>query len=484
MNPSYTKGNPDAGLSPITSPWMHRIFQDQKIITGLIEKYGSPINLHHLPTFTDNIASFKKLFETYRLKHQLFYARKANKSRSLVKQALEAGIGVDTASQKELEQSLALGGTADTLVLTSAIKTRAQYELAIKARVPIILDNWDECVMAQGIAEQLNEKAVIGIRISGFIVEDTKLYSRFGFDIEIIETFILQNFGENGVFKNLMLQGFHFHLDGYSTRQRGKALSDCIHLASKIKEEGHTIRFIDMGGGILMNYLESEQQWRDFDKALQEGVKANNNPLTFNGIGLGYEVINNELRGQLKTYPYFNKTNGIGFLKEVLDYEDSIAGETNASRLRELGLEIRIEPGRSLLSQTGMTIARVAHRKQDAKGQWLVGLEMNMSQMMSSSEDFLLDPYIMYAEQAGADQPVEVFFTGAYCLERDVLLKRSITLPRLPEIGDFVAFVNTAGYMMHFFETEAHLFELSQNLSFSKEDSLSVSDFTEDDLIA
>jgi len=116
-----------------------------------------------------------------------------------------------------------------------------------------------------------------------------------------------------------------------------------------------------------------------------------------------------------------------------------------------------------------MTTAKVAHRKQDSKGQWLVGLEMNTSQMMSSSEDFLLDPYVMFSEEADTKQPVDVFFTGAYCLEKDVLLKRKISLPQLPGIGDFVAFVNTAGYMMHFFETEAHLFELSQNLSFSSE---------------
>tara|TARA_R110002124_G_scaffold223917_6_gene389342 strand:- start:13437 stop:14891 length:1455 start_codon:yes stop_codon:yes gene_type:complete len=483
MNPNYTKGNPKAGLTPLTSPWMHRIFEDQKIISGLIEKHGSPINLHHLPTFSDNIASFKKLFEANGLKHQIYYARKANKSKSLVKQALEAGIGVDTASQKELEQSIALGGNGKNLVLTSAIKTKTQYALAINAQVPIVLDNEDECEQAQSIAEELNKKAIVGIRISGFTVEGTKLYSRFGFDITAVEAYILENFGEKGRFKNLSIQGFHFHLDGYSTLQRGKALSDCIGLAKRLKEAGLSIAFIDMGGGILMNYLESEQQWKAFDQALQEGVKANYNPLTFNGHGLGYEMINNELTGQLKTYPYYNRINGTTFLKEVLDYKDAETQESNAQRLKAMSLEIRIEPGRSLLNQTGMTIAKVAHRKQDARGQWLVGLEMNMSQMMSSSEDFLLDPYVMYADEAESNAPVEVFFTGAYCLERDVLLKRKISLPQLPAIGDFVAFVNTAGYMMHFFETEAHLFELSQNLSFSSEGKLSVSDFIADDLI-
>ena len=56
-------------------------------------------------------------------------------------------------------------------------------------------------------------------------------------------------------------------------------------------------------------------------------------------------------------------------------------------------------------------------------------------------------------------------------------------LDQIGVIDDFVAFVNTAGYMMHFFETEAHLFELSQNLSFSTKDKLAVADFIADDMI-
>ena len=57
-----------------------------------------------------------------------------------------------------------------------------------------------------------------------------------------------------------------------------------------------------------------------------------------------------------------------------------------------------------------------------------------------------------------------VFFTGGYCLEQDIILKRTIVLPCLPEIGDIVCFVNTAGYMMHFCETRSHLFEFATNV--------------------
>ena len=163
---------------------MHQLFENQKLLSELFRKFSSPINIHHLPTFSSRISSYKEVFESYDLKYQIFYARKANKSKSLVKQAFESGIGVDTASLRELEQSIALGGKGNNLVLTAAIKTKEQYSLAIQNEIPIILDNFDELEQANNIAKQLNKKAIIGIRVSGFIVEESKLYSRFGFDIE------------------------------------------------------------------------------------------------------------------------------------------------------------------------------------------------------------------------------------------------------------------------------------------------------------
>ena len=480
----YYKGAPKNELTPITSSWMHELFNDQDVLRGLIERYGSPVNIHHLPSFNENSKNYKELFESYGLKYRIFYARKANKSKGLVKQAFASGIGVDTASYKELEQSLSLGGNAENLVLTAAIKTEAQIKLAIENGVPIILDNEDECVLTQSIAKEIGKIANVGFRISGFEVDGEKLYSRFGFDVDEVVDFIGSYVGEQKTFDFLKVTGLHFHLDGYSTHQRSVSLIASITIASTLKDKGHELSFIDIGGGILMNYLEKENEWVTFNENLKKAVVENNNDITFNSNGLGFRLEDGELRGKLNTYPFFNTVNKNSFLKEVLDFIDEESGLSVASLLLKNDIEIRIEPGRSLLDQVGITVAKVSHRKKDAKGQWLVGLEMNMSQMMSSSADFLLDPFMLYSSEVEKEESVDVFFTGAYCLERDVLLKRKITLPRLPAIGEYVAFVNTAGYMMHFFETEAHLFELSTNLIFTgSNEKLSFFQFIDDNKI-
>ncbi|MDP2525025.1 Y4yA family PLP-dependent enzyme [Maribacter dokdonensis] len=481
----YYKGKPKYQLTPKTSDWMHELFNNQSVVKGLVERYGSPINVHHLPSFNNNCEMYKQVFESYGLKYRIFYARKANKSRGLVKQAFASGIGVDTASFKELEQSLALGGNSENLVLTAAIKTEPQIELAIKNGVPIILDNEDECVLTQAIAKRIGQKANVGFRISGFTVDQEKLYSRFGFDVDEVANFIASYVGENKSFDMLSVTGLHFHLDGYSTYQRSVSLVASVQIFSRLKEKGYAMSFIDIGGGILMNYLEDEKEWNTFNEQLKKSVLEDSNDITFNNNGLGFRLEDSHLRGKLNTYPFFNAINKESFIREVLDFVDTQSGLSVASLLVKNGVELRIEPGRSLLDQVGMTIAKVIHRKKDAKGQWLVGLEMNMSQMMSSSADFLLDPFMLYNSEVEKNENVDVFFTGAYCLERDVLLKRKITLPRLPAIGEYVAFVNTAGYMMHFFETEAHLFELSSNLMFTgSNEKLSFFQFIDDAKIA
>lgn len=449
-------------LSPILSDWMPQLMTDKKLLDTLFETHGSPINIHYLPAMDKNIHMFQKVFEKHGLSHQLYYARKANKTQSVVKRAAQNRIGVDTASYRELQQALEAGVKPELLVVTAAIKTKELIQLAAENNVLVILDNQDECKLLNSIAQKLNKQIPVGFRVSGFYTDNNKLYSRFGFDITEVAPFITTGCYPEDGHSYLDYKGLHFHLEGYSTAERGAALTQCIVLAKRLENHGLKTEFIDIGGGVLVNYLQHKDEWDTFRYELIKAVLGNRDEITFNNDGLGYQMIDDNLQGDLATYPFYNEENGDVFLENILNFHYKHYPSVS-ELLQGKNIEIRMEPGRSLLNQVGMTLARVVFRKKDALGRWLVGLEMNMSQLKSSSADFLLDP-LTAMEPADAD-PTEVYFTGAYCLERDIILKRKIALPHLPQVGDIVGFVNTAGYMMHFFETQAHLFELSVNLS-------------------
>ncbi len=450
-------------LTPLRADWMEQLFETPDTLQALIEQYGSPINIHHTPTLAKNYEEYADVFEQHQLNFQVFFARKANKCKAFVTQARDGGFGVDTASYQELKQCLELGVPAERLVFTAAIKEERAIRLAVESEVLIILDNTDECALTERIAKELNKEAIVGCRISGFWMSNVKLYSRFGFDVDDFVTFMKKDFHS---YNKLNFKGLHFHLDGYSIEQRGQAMHQSFAIAEQLKVSGYRVEFLDIGGGLLMNYLESGEQWEAFQATLKAAVRGEHPPITYRNDGLGYEMIDGKLQGKLKTYPYYNESARATFLDQVLQVEQK--ERSVAERARQLNIEIRLEPGRSLLDRTGMTVAKVIHRKQDSRGDWHIGLGMNMTQMYSSSADFLLDPTVIFQEEKEEASPVGVYFTGAYCLERDVLLKRKITIEQLPEKGDLVCFVNTAGYMMHFFESEAHLFDLANNLIWQK----------------
>ncbi|PZX61295.1 diaminopimelate decarboxylase [Algoriphagus ratkowskyi] len=454
-------------LTPITSPWMHDLMEEKNVLNELLEKHESPINIHQTDAMEENFNSYKSVFEEFGLKHKVFFARKANKTKGAVQKAHQLGMGIDTASYQEYAQCLEMGIDGSNLIVTAAVKNRKLIEKAIDNGSTIILDNEDECILLQSVAETLDKKANIGFRVSGFFVNKRKLKSRFGFDLLDIEPFISEKLIASDRFDRLVYKGLHFHLNGYSLEERSFALTQCLSFSELLQKKGMITEFIDIGGGILMNYLKDQKEWDHFNQQLFKAVGRAIDPITYENQGLGIESWDGIMRGELKTYPFWNTISKGDSIRKILSHKTH-TGENLAEIAKKLEIEIRIEPGRSMLDQVGITVAKVAFRKKDSSDDWLVGLEMNMTQMLSGSADFLLDPFVIYQESNENELAVKAYFTGAYCLERDVLLKRKLDLPKLPQVGDLVVFVNTAGYMMHFFESSAHLFPLATNLIWNR----------------
>ena len=90
---------------------------------------------------------------------------------------------------------------------------------------------------------------------------------------------------------------------------------------------------------------------------MRRAVKGERDPITFGNDGLGYSMIDGALQGRLATYPYYNETTRKTFLREVLLSRDPKHAETAVDRARRQTVELRLEPGRSLLDQTGVTVA-------------------------------------------------------------------------------------------------------------------------------
>ncbi len=458
-------------LTPIIHDWMRQLIDVPLQLQDAVAQYRSPLNVQSLVPFAENVGAFKSVFEKYELQHRIYFARKANKCISYATHAAELGEGVDTASFEELAQCLEAGIDPAQLISTAAVKSSRLLELAVEHHVTIIIDNLDELDLLEKVVQRTGKNANISLRVGGFEVNGTTLHTRFGFSLTEAQKLILDHIAHHPM---LSYVGLHFHLNGYSIPERAAAIGQCIELLDALQEQNVQTLHLDIGGGYLVNYLNDQSEWEYFHSELKKAILEGRQELTYRNDPLGMVKIKNKLYGEPKVYPYYNEVNKDGFLEKILISHVDEYDAPIYQLLRDRKIEVRIEPGRSLLDQTGMTVARVAFRKHDAAGNLLVGLEMNRTQMKSSSSDFLLDPIHLpqqieeAADLSSEEQSVLGYLVGAYCLEQEFILLRKIKFHGVPTVGDLMVFVNTAGYMMHFFESQAHQFALAENVFYTE----------------
>ncbi|QDT08127.1 Y4yA family PLP-dependent enzyme [Stieleria marina] len=442
-------------LSARLEPWMI----DQ--IAGpsahsLVNQYGSPLNLTFTSVMARNIDEINRVAQQRHLDFRVFFARKSNKCLALVDQAIQSGIGIDTASENEIRQCLTRDANPADLICTAAIKTDSLIRLCIDQGICIAVDNHDELAAIAELCQESSKTATVALRIGGFQHQGQKLFTRFGFDIDR-DASIVNQLGS----LPLSVQGIHFHLDGYDAGQRVTAIAESLRWINRLRESGHRPSFIDMGGGFPVSYLDDPTQWEAFLEQHANALLGRREPITYQNHGLGRHVADGKLLGESNCYPSYQSSTRSDWLAEVLD--SKIGDQMVAACLQSNHLQLRCEPGRSLLDGCGMTVARVEFRKQNSEGDWLIGLSMNRTQCRTTHEEFLVDP-ILIGQDHHKEASISGYLVGAYCTESELISLRRFHFPNGIQRGDLIAFPNTAGYLMHFLESRSHQFPLASNL--------------------
>lgn len=422
-------------LEPTEFRWSQDLLADPDACHSLVERYGSPVNVLNPGPMRANIDELVEAGRRSGVETKVFYARKANKGLVFADTARDTGNGVDVASENELRQVLAHDVPGDRIILSAAIKPDRLLQLAIDNGVVISADNRAEYDRIRELAEVSGNTARVAPRLAPD--PDTMPPTRFG-----------ERLGDwawhlREPSSSVSVVGVHAHLHGYAAADRSAALRECMQLVDALTAAGHTPEFIDIGGGVPMRYLAHEQQWKDYQDAIAEQRAGYAEPFTWKADPL------------LNTYPYWQEPTRGKWLDQVL--ADGVA-----EGLRERGLRLHLEPGRSLLDGCGVILARVAFVKTRSDGLPLVGLEMNRTQCRTTSDDYLTDPVLVKRSPDGA--PLEAFLVGAYCIEDEIILRRKIRFPKGIVAGDIVAIPNAAGYFMHILESASHQIPLAKNV--------------------
>ena len=233
-------------------------------LVSLVEKYGSPLYVYDLEIIREQYQALKQAIPE---QVKIFYAIKANPNPSICAFIRSLGAGAEIASAGELYIALKSGFQGKDIIYNSPGKTDADIEYAINNGVYILnVESMDELWRINLIAEQKQVVVKICIRINPIRpVTELKMQTgggsqKFGTDEEEIETIIIAALK----FEWIELQGIHIYVG--SQILAAEILLDNIENTLKIafdaaKKFGFALKCINFGGGLGVPYNESEPEF-------------------------------------------------------------------------------------------------------------------------------------------------------------------------------------------------------------------------------
>jgi diaminopimelate decarboxylase len=445
-------------LTPAVHPIIQEFLAAGELLDELTAALGSPLNILFPQIAGSNVDGFHDKLDKLSLRGRVYFAHKANRSDSITRQLSFEHCYIDVSSTNELRHALGSGFNARRIQATGP-KNTAFLTLALQHGIVISIDsNWElRELLSLKKSLQTEQKVPLLLRVSGFRSAHSQYRSkasRFGIPLaEIAQTFALLEPAED----DIHLLGFSFHLDTTSIPEKGQAIENCLELFERAISLGFDPTVLNIGGGFKTNYLASEQDWHRYTTAIRDAALGARPPLTWQSNTFGLLPDKGALRGSFNSYSYYDPLTGPGFLEELLAHQLPDQGDTTAgAMLRDNGIELWIEPGRSLLDQCGITVGRVNSVRNSSQGDLLVCLNMKRQDICFLDQEIFVDPIVIYKDQPDTENPPSaVYFAGNLCLESDLIYRHQTFLPAVPQPGDLVVFANTAGYFMDFSASQA-----------------------------
>ena len=234
----------EAGLQNSASA-VESILAKEKNFLNLIKKYDTPFYVYDQEGLDESINRFVASFKKYIPKFQSYYAVKLNHHPSIVRRAVERGMGLDVASVREL--NIALNAKATRIVYYSPAKNEEDLKYILKHanKVRIHIDSFNELRLLGKLTSELKINIDVGVRINTPV---HGLWTKYGIPLNQLKSF----WSDASGYKFLKLNGVHFHQSRnkntffYTNTIRELARYLSKHFTS---DQLKNIRYVDFGGG-------------------------------------------------------------------------------------------------------------------------------------------------------------------------------------------------------------------------------------------
>ena len=364
----------------------------------LAEKFGTPLYVLDEYTIRSICKDYKKAFSAYD-KVNMMYASKALCTMAVSKILDNEGFGFDVVSAGEIYTVYKAGINMAKVLFNGNNKSYDELALAIKLGVGrISVDNFFELSLLNEIAKSYDKTVDILLRITPGIechtheyIQTGHLDSKFGFDLTQIDEaveLILNNYS------NLKLHGLHAHIGSqiFETKIYGDEIEILVREIKRLDDKfGLKLDEINIGGGLGVKYTEEDLP-----------------PST-------YEIANIVIDSLNKCIKKYNIEPPALF----------------------------IEPGRSIISTSGVTLYTLGSSKQVPKGRTYFAVDGGMADNPRPSM-YKAKYYAEIANKPDCELSQEITVAGRFCESGDILIK-DIQLPQVEE-GDILCVYNTGAY--------------------------------------
>lgn len=443
-------------LDPKLEPPLTSLLTSDRFLHGLVDGLGSPLNVVVPERIAENVSRFRSVYRHHHLEGEISFAHKANRSSALVRRLATTEATMDVASLDELRHALSCGFTPDRIGATGPKEPEFLW-LAARTGVTVNVEGQAELESLAALVRRHGlRRARVLLRLSDFsgtAVTFLSHRSRFGSPASELDG--LLDTCER-LHDTVEVVGVSYHLDTTSLDEKALALEGCVRAMDACRARGMRPRVIDIGGGFGTSYLADGAQWERYTSQLTLAAMGRREALAWRNHSYGLSSEGGTLRGSLELYPSHRAVAGAGYLDELLRGPAPTLGLPLATLLLENLYDLCVEPGRALLDQCGLTLARVLETRRETDGTHTIRLAMNADDCALEEHGILMDPIVLHRDRAweataaSADSAFGVHLHGNLCLESDLITRRLVFLPRLPAPGDLLAFVNTAGYCMDF----------------------------------
>jgi diaminopimelate decarboxylase len=365
---------------------------DQLSLVTLAERFGTPLYVYSASSIRERLRVFQKAFR--KIPHTVCYSVKANSNLGILRLLARAGCGFDVVSGGELERvRLANRAAAKRLVFSGVGKTVPEMELALQTGILMFnVESASELEALSRGAASHKKKARIAFRVNPDVPAETHPYistgleqHKFGIPVEQARELCRQVKGD----KYLKVAGISVHIGSQITDVAPFAatMERVALLVHELRRDGHSIEYVDAGGGLGIAYEHREQ---------------------------------------------------LPFEERVRQYAAALM-----KPLRQLKIHLLLEPGRSIVGPAGLLLTRVVYRKNNGAKKFLV-VDAAMNDLIRPS---LYKAYheIVPVRASQAEQEM-VDVVGPICESGD-FFARDRKLPGIQE-GELVAILDAGAYGM------------------------------------